>query len=378
MTQTLKKYSADGRARLALSLVGLGAIAAALSGCGGASTNVGGGGAPTLDSGPVVYGLQPAAVTTGAVDQGETSGLTFDVSTTSGSTTTTAAAGALVAGYKYTTISGAGPLAVYRTNFSTGIPLGFSAGGTYFNVKTTGTAVPTNYAGTLVFGTYVSTGTQNTKQIDLNTSSIVLTSPEAPGFSVPLTFDPAFGSGVLSQAEYKTAPFPIPAFLQTTGLHSLHTTVADVGNPAQSSATDFVVATVAPTDVALFLQSINVLVPAVAATAATPVVAASVVNTAITPGNTVTIDGGKGIGVYPTGYVGTLADTQGTVVLFTTPGTHTVTETDSKGAVVQTETFTLDPKTTPGTTLLAPPTPDGVPTGPVAKIVHVARRAIKH
>lgn len=378
MTRTLKKYTADKRARLALPLVGLGAVAAALSGCGGASTNAGGAGAPTLDSGPVVYGLQPAAVTTGAVDQGETSGLTFNVSTTSGSTTTTTTAGALIAGYKYTTVSGAGPLSVYRTNFSTGIPLGFSAGGAYFNVKSTASAVPTNSTGSLVFGTYVSTGTQNSKQIDLNTSSIVLTSPEAPSFSVPLTFDPAFGSGVLSQAEYKTAPFTLPAFMQTTGLHSLHATVADVGSPVQSSATDFVVATVAPTDVALFLQSINVLVPAVAATAATPVVAASVVNTAITPGNTVTIDGGKGIGVYPTGYVGTLADTQGTVVLFTTPGTHTVTETDSKGAVVQTETFTLDPKTTPGTTLLAPPTPDGVPTGIVARIVHVARRAIKH
>lgn len=371
MILTTKKYAGHKQARLALPLVSLGAAVAALSGCGGPSTNVGGAGAPTQDSGPVVYGLQAAAVATGATDQGETSGLTFNVTTTSGTTSTTTATGALVAGTKYTTLTGAGPLPIYRTTFSTGIPLGFAPGGAYFNVSSPVAAVPTNYTGSLVFGAYVSTGVQKSLSVNLNTSSIILTSPEAPGFSVPLAFDPTFGSGVLSQAEYKTAPFALPAFMQTTGLHSLHTTIADVGNPVQSSATDFVVATVAPTAVALFLQSLTALTPA------TATAAAKLTTTAIAAGDTVTLDGGSGIGVYPTGYTGTLADAQGTVVLFTTPGTHTLTETDSTGKTVQTETFTLGTDTA-GTTILTPPTPDNAPTGAIAKVVRAAKRTVTH
>lgn len=360
--------------RVALPLAGLGAFAAVLSGCGGASTNntqiI-----ATPDSGPVIYGVNALALSSGALTTGETSSLVF---TPAGGAQTVALVGAI----NYKTTGGAGPLPTYKASFpatgtsDAGVPLGFGAGGLYFNSTTAVSAVPTT-AGNIVFGVYVSPPVKNSAPVDINPSSIVLTSPESPSFSLPIVFDPNFGAGAnVSQTQYKTAPFALPAFMQTTGLHDLKASIADVAG--QSSTTDFAVPVVAPTDVALFLQSINVLVPAVAATAATPAKPATVVNTAINPGDTVTIDGGKGIGVYPTGYTGTLADAQGTVVLFTTPGTHTVTETDPTGkTVVQNETFTLA-STTAGTTILSPPTPDGAPTGAIAKVIHAAKRIIQH
>lgn len=368
----MKRYFRHNFVWVALPLAGLGAFAAVLSGCGGASSNntqiI-----ATPDSGPVIYGINALAQSSGALTSGETSSLVF---TSNGGAQTSAVVGAI----NYKTTGGAGPLPTYKAAFpatgtsDAGVPLGFAAGGLYFNSTTPVSAVPTT-AGNIVFGVYVSPPAKNSRPVDINTSSIILTSPESPSFSLPLVFDPNFGAGAnVSQTQYKTAPFALPAFMQTTGLHDLKASIADVAG--QSSTTDFAVPVVAPTDVALFLQSINVLVPAVAATATTPAKPATVVNTAITAGDTVTIDGGKGIGVYPAGYTGTLADAQGTVVLFVTPGTHTVTETNSKGTV-QTETFTLA-STTAGTIILVPPTPDGAPTGAIAKVIHAAKSLIKH
>lgn len=369
----LKRHSLNKRAlRAVLPLAGLGA-AAALSGCGGATTNVGGAAAPTRDSGPAIYGNDADALSTGSLTQGETSGLSFTPSA-SGS----APFGVLTGAFAYKTVTGAGPLPVYQKAFpngtpsngvtsSPGVPLGFSPGGTYFNSSAPVEALPTNSAGTLIFGTYISTGVVNAHPVDLNQTSVVVTSSDAPTFSLPLTFDPNYETYVLPQLAYKTAPFAIPAFMQTSGLHDLHTTVSDLAS--QTSTTDFVVATVAPTDVALFFQSFDT---------GTVDSNKNEVFNAITPGDTVTVDGGAGIGVYPAGYTPTIADAAGTVALFTTPGTHTLTETNAKGTV-QTSTFTLSASTA-GTTGFSVPPPGATITAAALRshVPHsIVKRAVK-
>ncbi len=373
---TLKKPNINKYTlRAGLPLAGLGIVAAALSGCGGA-TSGGATAIPTPDSGPVLYGINALAARSGSVTAGETSGLSFTPANG-------ALEGAIVGAFAYNTVNGAGPLPSYVASFpnaggkTAGIPLGFpqSGGSFYYNSSAQAAALPTNFTGNIIFGVYASQGAKNGNLVDINPASIVLTSSEAPTFSAPMIFDPNFGTNGISQSQYKTAPFAVPAFMQTTGLHDLRAAIADTAG--QSSTTDFVVATVDPTSVALFLQSINVLVPAVPAVGTTPAKPATVVNTAITPGDLVTIDGGPGTGVYPAGYTPTVADAQGTVVLFVKPGTHTVTES-ATGNVVQTETFTLA-TTTAGTTILVPPTPDGAPAGSARPLVThpAAKSAIK-
>ena len=215
-------------ARIALPLTGLGAFAAVLSGCGGATTS----NSPivaTPDSGPVIYGINALAQSTGAVTSGETSSLTF---TPSGGTLT----GAIVGAVTYKTLSGAGALPAYKSVFpasgtsDAGVPLGFAPGGFYFNTTTTVSAVPTASAGNLVFGVYVSQGAKGGSLVDINPSSIVLTSPEAAAFSQPIVFDPNSANGTISLTQYKTAPFAVPAFMQTTGLHDLRATIADTAS----------------------------------------------------------------------------------------------------------------------------------------------------
>ncbi len=366
---TLKRHLPNKRAlRAVLPFAGFGIAAAAFTGCGGATQN-GANLSPTQNSGPVIYGVNANA--NRQIESQETSGLSF-------TTGTTATNGAVIGVTSYVTTHGPGPLFTYQSAYpngvlsngvtsSPGVPLGFAAGAAYFNATSTipVAAVPTNYAGSLTFGAYASSGIVNNLSVDIIPSSIVLTSSESTTFSQPLTFIGAgnIGTGVLAQTQYQSAPFPIPPFMQTTGLHDLRTTIADVdGN---SSTTDFAVATVDPASIALFLQSLTVIVPAVPAVGTTPPKPATLLTTAINPGDTVTIDGGKGTGVYPAGYTPTVADANGTVVLFTTPGTHTLTETDPTGkTIVQTEVSTL-PASDAGTTLLNPPTPDNAPTGSI-------------
>jgi len=338
----------------AFPLAGLGvALAAVLSGCGGASTSSSSL-APTPDSGPVIYGLNAQAAVGGTFQ--EASGL--------GSSGTQV--GVLTGATKYTTDSGAAPLPAYTSNFSTGIPLGFATGGVYITGPV-GAALPTTDAGAVVFRTYISTGAKGGNTVDLDTNSVVLTSSEAAGFSQKLTFDGAgIGTGALGQGQYTTGSFALPAALATTGVHSLTASVADVNG--QKSHTDFAFVEVSPSDVALFLQNFIVAAPTTKNPAAT---AAS----AITAGNTVTIDGSAGIGTYPSGYTATTADAQGTVVLFTTPGVHTVTETDPKGAVVQTSTFTVAAEAV-GTTVFDVPLTEATTTA--AAKPHVVLRAVKH
>jgi len=193
----------------------------------------------------------------------------------------------------------------------------------------------------------------------------VLTSPEVPGFSQPLTFDSAGAGNGLNAGQYTTAAFTLP--FTTSGIHQFTAALSDAAG--QSTSTTLGVVVVAPTDVALFLQSFDTGTPDPKSKTTPP----ADIFTAITPGDTVTIDGVQGTGVYPTGYAVTTADDQGTVVLFTTPGAHTVTETDAKGTVVQTAAFTL-PDTAAGTTIYAVPAPAATTTAAVAKPHSVKRR----
>jgi len=301
---TLNKH----QARFGL-LAALGASAAAvLTGCGGASNNA----SPAPAATPTIYGVNPATGATG-----------------SGLQSSDAKTGYLTAALSTTAKALEGT-----------IPLGFAAGGLNADAKTVAVAVPVGQTG-VAFRTLIANGNAGNGISAIIPSSVVLTSSEVTGFSQPLTFD---GAGVtLNDGQYTTAAFTLP--FTTSGIHQFTAAVADAAG--QNTTTTLGVAVVAPADVALFLQSFTIAVPATATAAATTK------TKAIAAGDTVTVDGGTGTGVYPTGYAPTVADAQGTVVLFTTPGTHTVTE--MKGTtVVQTATFTIDPKLA-GTTLVGVP-----------------------
>lgn len=265
------------------------------------------------------------------------------------------------------------------------VPLGFSgtvgsdtgSGGTvgqYIDANSAPTpSVPTAVTpGTsVVFRAAISNGLSSTARspITINPSGVSLTSadPEWTLGVLPLTFN-YIKTGPFANATYVTGtpvttgqgtptPFTVP--FTTTGIHTVVLTVSD--DAGQQTATTFAIPVVTSADVALVLQNFITVAP----TKATPKGTA----TPITAGDTVTLDGGAGIGSYPAGFASTTADAQGTVVFFTTPGTHTVTETDPKGAVVQTSTFTLDAAAA-GTTVLDVPTttnPAATTTAPKAR-----------
>ena len=293
-----------------LPLSGLGAaIAAVLSGCGGATTG-GSAGVATPDSSPVIYGLNAQAAIGGTFNA--TSGLAY---TGSGGQT-----GVLTGATAYKTDAGPGPLPVYQKGFSTGIPLGFPTGGAFLTGPIGG-ALPTASAGAVVFRAYISTGAKGGNQVDLNTGSVVLTSSESSTFSQPLTFDGAgIGTGPLGQGQYTTATFALPAALATTGLHNLHTVVSDVAG--QKSETDFDFVEVGPGDVALYAGNIT------ADGQAKPVAAA------IAPGDVGELDNANGTPVVTTSArQQATADAQGTIILFAPAGSYVfkTTSTDSKG-----------------------------------------------
>ncbi len=315
-------------------LAALGASAAILlSGCGGATNNQG----PAPAATPTIYGVNP---TTGATG----SGLQFPATTTdaTGKTTTTNT-GALT-----------GALSSTAKPLEGAIPLGFPAGGFEADGATASVAVPVGQAN-VTFRALVANGNAGNGISAIVPSSVVLTSPEVTGFSQALTFDSSGVANVPNDGQYASAAFTLP--FTTSGIHQFTAAVSDASG--QSTTTTLGVVVAQPTDVTLFLQSFDT------GTKNTKTPPAEIFN-AIAPGDTVTVDGGAGTGAfYPAGYVATTADAQGTVVLFTTPGTHTVTET--KGTtVVQTATFTL-PTTAAGTTIYAVPAPAATTTASVSK-----------
>lgn len=226
------------------------------------------------------------------------------------------------------------------------VPLGFGTGGSYVDAQFGPGAAPSAVQpGTsVVFRANISNGidagSRSTIPISPTGQSLTSSDPEWTLGTLPLTFN-YNNTGPFASATYVTGtpvqsgngtptPFPLP--FKTTGLHTVILTVTDA--EGQQTATTYVVPVVTPANVALFLQNFIVAAPTTNhpdATVANP----------ITAGDTVTIDGGAGLGVYPAGFAPTTADAQGTVILFAAPGTHTVTETDSKRNTVQTSTFTI-------------------------------------
>ncbi|MGI4788310.1 MAG: hypothetical protein ACRYFS_05615 [Janthinobacterium lividum] len=331
----------------------LGAISVLLTGCGGNSftKNSYGSYPNTL---PYAYGVEPIAfygVGNAAGNQAAVEGSGIQAAS-GGQAYLTGASG-------FTAVTSVGAtLPAFADPNSTGVlPLGFSTNGSYVDAanQVGAAAVPVtsvNPGTSVIFRAALANGTASDNTAPGITGA-TLTSTDSqfstiPGITagLPMTLD--IVGGAFSSATYATGtngtavPFTIPAGT-TSGLHTVVVTVSD--SKGRVTATTFVIPVVAATDVGLFLQSFT-----------TPVTTAAPSGTkAITPGDTVTIDGGAGIGTYPTGFAPTTVDIDGTVVLFTTPGTHTVVETDPKGIVVQTATFVIPATTTATATTPAAP-----------------------
>ncbi len=304
------------------SLLGIGALGAAallLSGCGGSSFQKNTF-ASIPNTVPAAYGLEPVAASPVLnlpqnILYFETSGL--------GAAGSTAAY--LTAASNFTidkAPDGAGVSINIDPNGKT-VPLGFSTAGQYIDAATVATpAVPTAVApgASVVFRAALANGVSagNTPEI----SSVTLTSadPQWTLGTLPLTFNnPGADSGPLANGTYVTgtggAPVAFALPFTTSGIHTVAVTVVDAAG--RQTTTTFSIPVVTSTDVALFFQNITT---------------ADETSTAITPGDLVSLDGGTAVA----------ADAQGTAILFTTPGTHTITESNADGTkTVQTATFTI-------------------------------------
>jgi len=343
-------------ASLGLGLTGAGA-ALILSGCGGShfeKTTYG----TYPNAVPAAYGLEGTAANgnisapLGGPFFYETSGL-GSVDGKTAYLTTASDFAILKTPNKATLLTGVDP-------FSTGkVPLGFSgtigsfSGGTAGILGTAGEYIDANSVSTpaipsavapgasAVFRAAISNGvsssTQSTVPITYNGVSLSSTDPQWTLGTLPLTFNYQ-NTGPFANATYVTGtpvssgqgtptPFTVP--FTTTGIHTVNVTVTD--DAGQSTATTFAIPVVAATDAALLLQNIDT---------GTQDAKKNEVFQPITAGDTVTVDGGAGIGTYPAGFTPTVADPQGTVIFFVTPGTHTIVDTNVAPAT----------KTTPATT----------------------------
>lgn len=340
------------------TFAGIGAAGAAallFTGCGGNSfqKNTFGNYPNTL---PYAYGVEPVALfglanNIGA--QGAFEGSGFQA-VTGGQAYLTGASD-----FVAVTASGAVLPANADPNTSGKLPLGFSTGGLYIdNAQTVAgpvASVASLSPGTqVVFRVALANGISNNNTSGITGATLTTSDPQMAAVAgltagLPMTLNVV--TGPFSNATYVAGtngtptPFTIPAGLPS-GLHTVKVNVSD--DAGRTTATTFEFPVLATTDVALFLQSFTTAV------AATKTAAATTTATPIQAGDTVTVDGGAGSGTYPTGFTPTVADAQGTVVLFTKPGTHTVVETNAKGVVVQTATFTI-PATAAGTTIFSVP-----------------------
>ena len=204
----------------------------------------------------------------------------------------------------------------------------------------------------------ISSSSRSTIPITYNGVSLSSTDPQWTLGTLPLTFN-YLSTGPFANATYVTGtpvssgqgtptPFALP--FTTTGVHTVVLTVND--DAGQQTATTFAIPVVTPADVALLIQNVDT---------GTQDPKKNEVFQPVSPGDTVTVDGGAGIGAYPTGFTPTIADSQGTVIFFVTPGTHTIVDTNivpatSKAAAVTTvttETITI-PASAAGTTINDP------------------------
>lgn len=335
-----------------VSVSGIGALGAAtllLGGCGGNSfqKNTFGNYANAL---PAVYGIEPAAASSNlqnTLSFFETSGLGSADSKTAYITGATDFA-VLKNPDKSTLLINVDP------NGTGKIPLGFSVAGSYIDAASgAGAPVSAVQTGTsTVFRAALANGisANNAPPISANGVTLSSTDPEWTLGTLPMIFPNDKLTGPLSNGTYATGtgttvtPFTLP--FTTSGIHTVIVSVTD--DAGRQTATTFGMPVVKQTDVALFAQNV---------TADGQVGAPKA--TAIAAGDTVTIDGGPGLGTYPTGYAATTGDTQGTVVLFVAPGTHKLVDTNVVPATataaavttVTTQTITI-PASAAGSTII--------------------------
>jgi len=219
----LSKYGRTSSAALGIATA-LG-IAAALSGCGGTTTN-GQGNRATIPSTPTAYGLNATLLANGTSQ--EISGLESADETQFYLTAATASTAVPI-----NTIQGA----------TGSIPLGFPSAGAFQNGNVGKAFVPnqTSTPQSVRFRVSISNGA-DASGVTYPITSVSLTSPDLPGQTIPLTFDnsqvnnTSFG---LANATYATAPFTLPTSL-ATGLHTFTVTVTD-SKPTTTTTTYSVV-----------------------------------------------------------------------------------------------------------------------------------------
>ena len=288
-----------------------------LNGCGGATTNQSQ--FPTTPSGPTIYGVQLPIGS--ATQMGETSGYgapDYSVGYVTGAVASNAKP----------------PIGIARQNNGT-IPFGFFAGGEYIDGSFGAAAAP---GAQVAFAVDISNGNDASGHlIPINPSSVTVSnipsgSPDLPAadagitFSQPLHFQfPVTGGtvpvGPFSNCTYTTNSFTLP--FSTTGLHGSRATVADTkGN---TSFTDFYTLVLAPSDSAVLVQVVD-------AAGAVPGAVVSITNAL------------PGVTAYnpPSGQPAeSVTDSQGIAIVFASPGSQTISVTDSAKSESGNDTQTL-------------------------------------
>ncbi len=274
-----------------------------LSGCGGTTTNSTQ--TPATQADPQVYGQNFATGLTGSNFSFPIGANTVGAIT--GAISSTAAGFALEGGVAPGFVAGGqNPIAVPTATDAkqTGTPPFLSFG---FAMATSQPSV--------TFRALVANGNNGETVDPINPSSVVLTTPEVPAFSAPLTFDNAgIGTGPNGDGQYTTAAFTLP--FTTTGLHTFKVAVAAASG--KSSSTTFQTVVLAPTASAVVVQILDATGAAVAGALVTvtnplPGVAAYK-STAAAPQTSV-------------------SDGNGVAIVFAAPGAQTIsaTATDAKG-----------------------------------------------
>ncbi len=311
---------------LALSL----AVAALLSGCGGASTSTQSFGSYT-PNGPVVFGLNAVgALSANPPQYRETSG---------------AGTPDLTGGYAVAALASTALPPANEVDSTTGtIPLGFAPGARYIDNATYGQALHPN--DNFVFGAYAANALDSTGSfIDITGLSLQSTDPNT-GLGIasqPMTYAPKY-TGPLANAQYKSGTLTIPAGT-TTGIKTISVTITDK-SPSTSnhspSTTTFGLVVLSGSDSAVLAQI------------TTPDPKGRPMPL---PGAVATIDGADAPGYALPGQAASdpnasVSDTQGVVLLFAPAGKHTVNVTGSvlgpDGKSMMTVTNTLPITTAAG------------------------------
>ncbi|MDQ2686958.1 MAG: hypothetical protein M3Y28_03740 [Armatimonadota bacterium] len=332
------------RLTLTTRLCALGA-ALLLSGCGGVTSFQSKTFGPPTPAGPAAYGLQGTAANPSLTAQ---TGGPFFVEV-SGLGSPDGSKVYLTAASDFKIISGAGPLSDVDPNKTSKVPIGFSTGGLYIDSLTGGGTFATPEAvapGTpVVFRAAISNGiSADGKSIPIKYNGVSLSStdPEWTLSTLPMTFN-FTNNGPLANGTYVTGqpvttgngtPVPFPLPFTTTGLHSLTVSVTD--DNGQQTQTTYAIPVAQPSDVTVFAQSIDT---------GSKDKKGKEVFQPFEAGDKVALSapvaGTQGDAV---------ADQQGTVVLFTTPGARTLTYTSADGSTTYTQT--LDLSNAAGTTVI--------------------------